>query len=226
MYKLPKIVLVFDPDSNNEKNYHGCLDSSGFVVHQSFSEDIFLKDCDRVIPDIIVLNSTHEDLRTEAICKVLRKHIVMKKVPIISLVKKIGFASTNRAKKNNIELEDFPLKNHSFLLMIKKLSKKMIMPTIHLDSNNSVSSEIQVDLEDISEVHLSFLAPIKMSKNTHIEIKAKILDTIGIVDRKFESCSKAVMHESKQYRNEVCFRGISVDSLRELKKYLAGNREK
>jgi DNA-binding NtrC family response regulator len=226
MYKLPKIVLILEPDNRHNKTYAGILESSGFLVRTVEDETQFYEDCIHVVPDIIVINSTHENVLDENIIKRLRKHPFMKNVPIVLLVTKMGFNATTKAKALKGELEEFPLKNNKFLQTIKKISKTVVMPQIHLEKDNTVESEIFADLEHISEMHLSFLAPIKMDVHCHIQIKAKLLDFLGIVEKNFEACQKGFLHESKQYKNEVSFRGLSVEVLRDLKKYLAGNREK
>lgn len=226
MYKLPNIVLIFDPDTNQGKTYSGILESSGFLVRMAHDETQFYEECIHIIPDIVVLNSTSDDVNEDQLCKKLRKHPFMKGVPIVLLVGKIGFNTTAKAKTLKVDLEEFPLKNNKFLQIMKKLSKRVIMPQIHLEKDNMIEFEIHGELEDISEMHLSFLAPIKMGVHCHIEIKAKLLNFLGIVEKNFEASMKGTLHESKQYKNEVSFRGLSVEVIRELKKYLAKNREK
>lgn len=226
MYKLPKIVLVFEPSMNEAKTYEGILNSSGFIVRVVASEPEFFEECVYVVPDIIVLNGTKEDVREESICKKLRKHKIFKHIPIVLLVEKIGFSSTNKAKTLKVELEEYPLKNNKFLQTIKKLSKSFVLPQVSLSENNHSQSIIHVELFDISEMHVSFLAPVKMNIKGKTKINAKLLNYLGIHNKNFEANSKGSLHESKHYKNEVSFKGISVEVHRELKKYIAANRER
>ncbi len=226
MYKLPKIVLVFEPTMNQAKVYEGILNSSGFIVRVAASEAEFFEDCVNVVPDIIVLNGTKDEVKEEPICKKLRKHKTFKHIPIVLLVEKIGFSTTKKAKTLNVELEEYPLKNNKFLQTVKKVSKSFFLPQVSLSEDNQSKSIIHVDLYDISEVHVSFLAPIKMNIKGKTIINAKLLNYLGIQNKNFEANSRGVLHETKHYKNEVSFKGISVEVQRELKKYITANREK
>ena len=226
MYKPPKIVLIFEPTAEQGKTYAGILESSGFLVKVACSDTEFYEECIHIIPDVIVLNSTHEQVNEEIICKRLRKHKVLKQVPVVVLVEKIGFNATARAKQLKVELEEFPLKNNKFLQMVKKISKKVLLPQVELGKNNTLMSEVHVDLEDISEMHISFIAPIKLSEQGQVQLSSRLLEFLGIVEKNFIATSKGVMHDTKQYKNILSFRGLSVDVHRDLKKYLASNREK
>lgn len=226
MYKLPKIVLIFEPNPESGKTYNGILESSGFYAQLVHEEVDFYEECLKVIPDIIVLNGTSEKVNEENICKKLRKHKFLKYVPIVVLVEKIGFSNTEKAKQTGVELEEFPLKNNHFLQKIKKISKSVVMPQVHLKDDNELRSKVYVELDDISEMHISFVGPVKLNNHCNIQLSANLLDSLGIVEKNFVSVGKGTMQESKQYKNEVSFKGISVDVHRAMKKYLAKNRDK
>ncbi|MFT6630414.1 MAG: CheY-like chemotaxis protein [Bacteriovoracaceae bacterium] len=226
MYKPPKIVLVFEPTPEQGKTYSGILESSGFLVKVVYSEVDFYEECIHILPDVIVLNSTHEQVNEEIICKRLQKHKFLKMVPVIILVEKIGFNTTTKAKQLGVELEVFPLINNQFLQIVKKISKKVVLPQVEPENNNILRSEVNIELEDISEMHISFIAPVKLSEQGRVLLSSELLESLGILENIFIATSKGVMHETKQYKNILSLKGLSVDVHRDLKKYLASNREK
>ena len=226
MIKLPKIVLILEPDQSQTKIYEGILEASGFLVRLANDGEEFFKLCSKIIPDIIVLNSTHDNVNEEKICKQLRKHKTFKHLPIVLLVEKMGFNAQSKAKQLEVELEEFPLKGNKFLQLMKKLSKNFVIPELHLKNDNQVNSKVHVELKELSELSISFVAPLKLEQNHTLKLKGSFLNELGIVTENFRTSAKGALQESKQYRNELLLTGISSEVLRKIKKYLASNRDK
>ncbi len=226
MSKLPKIVLVFDPNPDQEKVYTGSLEASGFLVRVVSNEKDFWYQVEHMIPDMITLNSSHVDVKTEAIIKKIRKTAVLRMIPFVSLEKKICFTVTSRASKLKIELEDYPVNSNKLLMLAKKLSKNMSIPDFKADSKELIHYDCEVQLKDISEVHVSFIAPAKVQDHVSLKMKSHFLESLGIINKNFETCSNGSSVGAKQFKNEIRFRGLAVDILGKLKEYLMRHREK
>jgi len=226
MQKRPQIINILDTTSADAVAYEAAVGSSGFIPKLSMTELEFFKTCLHVIPDIIVINGSCKDIKAETIVKKLNKHPIMKSVPIILLLEKLGFNAEETSKKLKVDLGIFPLKNNDFLQSVKKNSKKVTLAPVILQSANEVKSEIVVELEDISEMHISFLAAVRVPENCPVVLKAAMLGTLGIVNENFKTKVEGQMQESKHYKNELGFRGLLVEVLRDLKKYLVRNKSK
>jgi hypothetical protein len=227
MYKLPKVALILEPNIDRASIFNGALESSGFIVRVAHNESDFFKISLEIIPDIVVINSTHSDVAEEAICRKLKKHVILKDVAIILLVIKINFSTKAKIEKLKMDaLEEYPLQNKNFLQTIKKVSKKFFIPSAELTTDNEIVGNMYIDLLGISETKMTSSAPVKLNNRAHVEISSDLLNQFGIVDRNFEADINGTYFEKKLYKNEVEFQGVSVNVLRGIKSYCNKNREK
>jgi CheY-like chemotaxis protein len=227
MYKLPKVTLVLEPNIEKGSIFNGALESSGYIVKVVHNEREFFETCLELVPDIVVINSTHKDVNEELICKKIRRHSFLKEIAIILLVPKINFSTTPKIEKLKLDaLEEYPLQNKNFLQTIKKVSKKFFIPEAALIEKNEITGNMHIDLLEISETSFNFSAPVKLNSQAHVEINSSLLDQFGIIDKNFEADINGNYFESKLYKNEVGFRGISVKVLKEIKSYCNKQKER
>ena len=227
MYKLPKVALILEPDVTKASIYNGALESSGYIVKVEHNETDFFQMALQIIPDVLVVNGTHDDVSEDAVCKKIVKHPILREMGSILLVPKINFAAKAKLEKLKIDaLEEYPLQNKNFLLSIKQVSKKLIIPGAMLEENNTIKGMMHIDLLEISDTNFTFSAPVKLHNHAQVEIHSNLLERFGVVSKNFEADINGSYYESKMYKNEVEFRGISVEVLKEIKKYCTSNREK
>lgn len=227
MYKLPKVALILEPYIDKASIFNGTLESSGFIVKIAHNEVDFFKLAVEIIPDVLVINGTHKDVSEESVFKKIHKHVVLKDAATILLVKKINFSTNAKVEKLKADaLEEYPLQTKNFLQAMKKVSKKFFIPEAALVDNNTIVGDMHIDLLEMSETSFTFSAPVKLNSHAHVEINSRLLDNFGIVDKNFEADINGSYFESKLYKNEVEFRGVSIEVLKEIKSYCTKNREK
>ena len=121
MNTFPMTVLIFEPNSSAHPAYLRALEGSGYYIEFAQTEKEFIFGCNKFVPDVLVLNDVSKDVHTSSIVKRIRKDSIFKKCGIIMLVEKIGHTTSQKAKQLDVELELFPIVNHQFLQVVKKL---------------------------------------------------------------------------------------------------------
>ncbi len=227
MVKVLNIVLVLEKDANLHAMYTAPLEGSGFLVEFSSSIEHFYEKIKELIPTVIIINTGKKGFELEPIYKKLRSSQFFNKIPIIMGVDKVVYSVEQKAKKFGLDYIEYPLKNTTLLQLVKKHSKKIEIPkVVYLEDKPTLSFSVEAKFVRIAVDHFSFVSPVKYNTDSVIKIESHLLNEFGVVHKNFKVLKDGYMTENKLFENEVCFRGLSVDVLKKLKKYYNNNRSK
>lgn len=222
MNTFPMTVLIFEPNSSAHPAYLRALEGSGYYIEFAQTEKEFIFGCNKFVPDVLVLNDVSKDVHTSSIVKRIRKDSIFKKCGIIMLVEKIGHTTSQKAKQLDVELELFPIVNHQFLQVVKKLGKSVTLPGVDFDDHIQVKVKTHIEYESINQLELNFTSPMKLTKDHEVQLSGKIIEDLNIQVDEFEVEKDGVMEKGKSFRNSVLLVGLSNETLKKLKLYEMG----
>lgn len=222
MYKMKKFILIFEPDVGQYSKYDLALQNSGY--HLIFAKNVeeFIGNAMELLPEVLVFNETHKDVDTQKVLKIVRKDSLLDNSSILMLVDKIGHATTVKAKTLKAELEVFPINNHHFLQMIKKLSSKVDFPEMNYENAEDVLVASHIDIVKFNQLGFSFRIPIKLTEGSLVKIKAQIFERLGIFQELF-TVDKIMIDSNKSgFLCYSSFVGLSQGTLKKIKSYKNG----
>lgn len=222
MYKLSKVVLIFDTKVDNQNLYERALESSEFTTIYAHNEEEFIDKCKETIPNVVVLNGTQEEVSYSKLIKTLRNNSLLRNSGLILLVDKIGHATTHKAKQLKVEIEEFPLKNHHFLQSIKKHSTKLVLPEINFEIKPELKVVSHVEFSEFNQIECQFLGPIKLMKGSKLNLKGELFNKLSICEENYVAAATGVAVEGQGYLNRIHLKGLSFDNLKIINDYKNG----
>ena len=155
--------------------------------------------------------------------KRLRKHKLYKSCGYIFLVGKLGHASAHKAKELKVDMETYPINNHHFLKLVKKLSSTLILPEYEVRDDMSeqlkVNINFHIEFNEFNLTDVAITAPVKFAKEESLYLKGELLSTLNLREGNYKISETGQKFEGDGYYTTLALDGLSIEVLNNMRKY-------